>query len=380
MIIAGGVYLERCVTPDTTQLLGSAGRAALGLSSLRNGIVLHTFHPVALWPDLEANFRPYGIECRPSPSSERIEFSYVFPLARPVQSPAIAASRSEELINGRDVLSFGCVEGDFVVRAQQAVFDPQGAPPRRFREHGAQARRLAVVLNAKEVMARTSKGSIDEAAGALLSAETADVVLVKDGPNGAYVFEQDGASHSVPAYASSSNYKIGSGDVFSSIFAHCWFDGMDPASAADLASRYTAAYVESAALPLPTELPHQVPRRPSGAKRLVLVVPLASTPARWFAHILREAVHDLGVAEVEVIDLARFLAGDVQPVRSGAAMLVCAHDREAASAILSNPRLAEGAPTIFMDTSVAPQTGEGLGHRIVSDLSQALYEACWAAV
>lgn len=379
MIIAGGVYLERCVTPDTTQLLGSAGRAALGLSSLRKGIVLHTFHPVALWADLEANFRPYGIDCRPSPSSERIEFSYVFPLARPIQSPSSAPSRSEGLIKGRDILSFGCVEGNFVVQADQAVFDPQGTHSRRFREGGTEARRLAVVLNANEVMARTSKGSIDEAAGALLSAESAQVVLVKAGPNGAYVLEQGGASHSVPAYASSSNYKIGSGDVFSSIFAHCWFDGMAPAGAADLASRYTAAYVESAALPLPAELPHQVPRRPSGAKRLVLVVPLTSTPAKWFAHILREAVHDLGVADVELIDLAHFLAGDVQPARSDAAMLVCAHDRKAASAILSNPRVAEGAPTIFMDTSVTPQMERRPGQRIVRDLSQALYEACWAA-
>src|ERR1700677_2278679 len=104
MIIAGGVYIERCVVPETTRLLGSGGRAALALSSFRRDIALHTFHPPELWDDLASNFFPYGIECHPYTSDERIAFSYLFPLARPEQSPGALGRRREQVVSGRNTL------------------------------------------------------------------------------------------------------------------------------------------------------------------------------------------------------------------------------------------------------------------------------------
>ena len=376
MIVAGGVYLETCVTPETRQLLGSAGRAALGLSSLRSEIELHTFHPPDLWGDLEANFRPYGIDCRPSATSERIEFAYLFPLARPVQTPAGVAERGEKLVTGNSVLCFGCVEGDFVVEAGQAVFDPQGRASWHFRDCGGTAERLAVVLNAGDALASTGADSIDRAARTVLASEGAEVVVVKDGPHGAHVFSSGQVQH-VPAYASRSNYNIGSGDVFSAIFAHYWFAGMGPAPAADHASRYTAAYVARPTLPFPETLPPLSPRRSSGVQRLVVVAALDTVAAQWFANIVSAAVTRLGVVEVELIEIAQVLQDDAQQVPYDAAILVCAHDRPTALAVARLESLKGRPTTFFVDAGLGMSQADMGGARIVNDLTQAIYEAYW---
>ncbi len=376
MIVAGGVYLETCVTPPTRQLLGSAGRAALGLSSLRNDIELHTFHPPALWGDLEANFRPYGIDCRPSASLERIEFAYLFPLARPVQTPAGFPRRAERLVTGQSVLRFGCAEGEFVVKAAQAVFDPQGAAFLNFRDGGGAAERLAIVLNAGEALASTGAEGIEAAARAVLASEGAEVVVVKDGPNGAHVFS-GGQQHRVPAYASHSNYKIGSGDVFSAVFAHEWFGGMSPASAADSASRHTAAYVATAVLPFPRSLPALAPRRSSGVERLILVAALDTVAAAWFAANVRDAVDRLGVAEIELVALARLMADNALPMTPDAAILICVQDRQTALAVARHGSLEGRSAVIFVDSDSAEPLAELPGVRAVNDLTQAIYEASW---
>ncbi len=376
MIVAGGVYLETCVTPEMRQLLGSAGRAALGLSSLRSDIELHTFHPPDLWGDLEANFRPYGIDCRPSASNERIEFAYLFPLARPVQTPSAVGERREQLVTGESVLCFGCVEGDFVVQAGQAVFDPQGSASWHFHDHGGIAQRLALVLNAGEALASTGADSVDGAAQMVLASERADVVIVKDGPHGAHIFSRDQVQH-VPAYASHSNYKIGSGDVFSAIFAHSWFAGMSAAHAADHASRYTAAYVATPTLPFPESLPALSPRRSSGVNRVLVVAALDTVAARWFANIVAAAVTRLGVAEVELIGTLQLLQDEAQLFPRDAAILVCAQDRSTALAVARHGSLKGRAATIFVDPSLDVTEADMGGARMVNDLTQAVYETCW---
>lgn len=376
MIIAGGVYLETCVTPETRQLLGSAGRAALGLSSLRSDIELHTFHPPDLWGDLEANFSPYGIDCRPTASSQRVEFAYLFPLARPVQIPACVTERGATLVAGDKVLRFGCAEGDFIVKAGQAVFDPQGTASWQFRDRGGTAERLALVLNASEALASTGNDSIHMAAHAILASEKAEVVVVKDGPHGAHVYSS-GQVHHVPAYASRSNYKIGSGDVFSAIFAHNWFAGISPAPAADHASRYTAAYVANPTLPFPETLPTLSPRRSTGVGRLILIAALDTVAGHWFANIVSAAVTRLGIADVKVIAIAQLLRDDALPVSQDDAILICAQDRPTALALARHGSVKGRAVTFFVDASLGMSQADIGEARMVNDLTQAIYETCW---
>src|SRR5947209_16998140 len=101
MIIAGGVYVEKCVAPETSQLLGSGGRAALALVDRRCDLHLHTFQPRAHWPDLDANFVANGVGCTAHPSAERVVFSYLFPLGRPVRTPDRQPATSDVAISGK---------------------------------------------------------------------------------------------------------------------------------------------------------------------------------------------------------------------------------------------------------------------------------------
>lgn len=378
MIVAGGVYIERCVLPDTTRLLGSGGRAALALSSFRRDIVLHTFHPPQLWGDLEANFRPYGIGCHPYVSDERIAFSYLFPLGRPEQSPEALGRRRKEIISGRDILSFGCVEGDFVLRCDAAVFDPQSGS-RGFRETGSQANRLAIVLNRGEVTSLTGQPAIGEAAAHLLAAQRAAAVVVKDGPNGAVVFTATAAPESVPAYSSSALYKIGSGDIFTAIFAHEWLSGMEPCRAADLASRHTAAYVESPVLPLHCELPSQVPRSTVPINHVALVGETDTIARTWFLSILRDTLHQLGTPFVEIVEISDYIRmlGENHKPDESRSMLFCVDNENAAMRLLSTNDLDKGNPVIFADPRAQSCFRGRAELRVFCDLSQALYEVYW---
>ena len=61
MIVAGGVYYERCLTPNVVNLFGSGGRAAVALSGFSK-VTLHTFFPMSEEGDVSANMGAFGVE------------------------------------------------------------------------------------------------------------------------------------------------------------------------------------------------------------------------------------------------------------------------------------------------------------------------------
>lgn len=375
MLIAGGVYLETCTTPDTRMLMGSGGRAALALSSLRRGIVLHTFHPPSLRSDLEANFAPYGIECVVHPSGERVEFSYLFPLDRPIQIPSRPSERHSRVVEGNEVLCFGCVEGEFEVRSRMAVFDPQGGAF-ALRGVGDGVERLALVLNLGEALASTGADDAGLAAADMLRRDRTELVIVKDGPRGARVFTRGKVEH-VPAYSSRANFKIGSGDVFSAAFAHYWFEGLEPAAAADLASRQTADYVDSATLPLSCRPTSGTPRFSAGNRPILLVLPNGTIAEKWFAQIAAAALERLAGSDVEIVSIMRALADGTGIIGRDAAVVVCPGDVAGLVELSSREALRRPGVTFYLPDPGAGEIDLG-GAALVSDLSQALYEACWA--
>ena len=133
LLIAGGVYAEACVTPARVALLGSGGRAALALVGLSDNIELHTFHPRGRSKqDVALNFEPMGVSVTVHAAPYRHIFEYLHPLARPRIVPLPSRDVVSVAIEAREVLRFGCLEGDFRVTAKQAVYDPRqvrGSPP-----------------------------------------------------------------------------------------------------------------------------------------------------------------------------------------------------------------------------------------------------------
>ena len=376
MLIAGGVYVEKCVAPETTQLLGSGGRAALALSGVRDEITLHTFHPPNLWEDLRANFAPYGIDVAAHPSAERVTFSYLFPLGRPVQTPARTRHAGQIVVEGEEILCFGCVEGCFIIRGGAVVQDVQGATD-KVRATGSKADRLALVLNLQEAMIATGRDTGREAAASLLQGEGADVVVIKDGPRGATVFDASSSEWWIPPYSSSRLYKIGSGDVFSAAFADWWLRGCPAAQAADRASRQTAAYVEAPVLPLLPLWPSShlaCPRAVEPPTAVYVVAPLTSLAQRWFAVVVEEALLHIGVADVRPIDIDLWLAGRRPALNSDDAVLLCPGNARQTEAALREVAPTPARQVIFLERSSASIEPP---MPVVADLSQALYELCW---
>lgn len=92
-------------------------------------------------------------------------------------------------------------------------------------------------------------------------------------------------------------FKIGSGDVFSAAFAAHWGErGLDPAVAADLASRSAAQFVDGHVLPIPSVIETAMePVMGSHGGRIYVAGPFFDLPQRWMIEQAAEALTSFGV-------------------------------------------------------------------------------------
>jgi len=253
MHIAGGIYRELCDVPRWNAEYGSGGRAAAAVSSLSPGSSLHTY---ARNPDSDGirSLRVLGIDVQAAQSNCAITFAYFHSLSDPhVEPPLDSIVRQHPIeVRGDVVLRFGFLEGDAVVTARRAIYDPQTPKvPASFGENGSTANELALVMNELELRQFAATDDLNVGAARALLDPVVSVLVVKAGAKGAHVFDR-GAGHAfIPAYRSQRVFKIGTGDVFSALFAFHWGEaGMPAHHAADLASRSVAAYCDSPRLPL----------------------------------------------------------------------------------------------------------------------------------
>ena len=377
MHIAGGLYKETCLVPDWNVEYGSGGRAAAAVAELSPGPVLHAYSPVIKSTGQEALER-LGVELRLQPSLHGVAFAYFHPLSTPHIEPRRSAMVQHAPIelSGEAVLRFGFLEGEAIVHANRAVYDPQtSASPAMFADNGSSADELALVLNEAEAEALSGRSGVREAATALL--ESAHVVVVKGGARGALVMERGGAMSEVPAYRSERVFKIGTGDVFSSVFALEWAERKHSAIlAADRASLSVAAYCSSGILPLTGNA--QTPREPVtlGQPPLVLLDGAVDTIGRRFAmEEARSSLLELGAHVVcPALDTPT-----VSPESITAALVI---GDGLAGGLL--PRLRElertGLPVVLLD-ELRTAGAQAMGGRCVTeDFTSAIYFALWAAV
>lgn len=299
--VVGGVYYEQCIWPAWDQLFGSGGRAATALVSHVNQVNLYTY----AHPDVEQDFgkaaKIYGFGVVSTPAPAGISFDYVHCMSTPVVRPPLARITALEpiLVGADTVLRFGMLEGSGKVAAKWCVYDPQSAfRPESFWENGSQAEHLAIVANRSEIIAMGGDADSEISAKDLLT-RGAEVVVVKSGPAGAYVYTRDNAVAHVPAYRSDLVWTIGSGDVFAAIFAAQWAVHRNaPAIAAELASRAVSHYAETMALPAlqPQQL-IDTPRTASSTVkgRVYLASPFFNLGQRWLVDEARRSLRELGM-------------------------------------------------------------------------------------
>lgn len=263
----------------------------------------------------------YGFDFVPEPAPQRITFDYVHPLSVPVIRPALVqiSALPPLLVEGKTVLRFGMLEGTARVSANTCVYDPQSAfSPEQFSANGSRAERLAVVANRSEILAMGRAENIIAAAQSIISAEKAEVVVVKCGAEGATIVHRDGAVETVPAYRSDGAFTIGSGDVFAATFAACWgVEGRIAAEAANLASLAVSDYVGTRALP------SRSPQQLEASSRIELVAqpgevylagPFFSMSQRWLIEEAKHCLSDVGMTVFSPFhDIGPGPAGEVAP-------------------------------------------------------------------
>jgi nucleoside 2-deoxyribosyltransferase len=305
--VVGGVYREYCVHPRWNEIYGSAGRAALAIATLGTPVVLHSYLDQEAH-DVLASKGVYldAFELRPSAVPATVRFRYLHDLATPEISNVPARPFGMLEIREEKVVRFGMLDGDAKVDAEWAVYDPQnvqGGKP--FRENGSTAKHLALVLNSWEAahMAGRPGAPATEVAPILGATQQAEVVIVKMGPQGAYVWTASEQTQ-VPAYRTSRVWKVGSGDCFVAHFANAWIQERNtPAAAASRASLATAYYCETQDFATPqmlASLQYQ-PVMPSAAylagqvRQVYLAGPFFDLSQVWMVEQARTSLKEMGL-------------------------------------------------------------------------------------
>lgn len=308
ILVVGGVYGERCLAPSRSELFGSGGRAAAVIRVLGGQASLRTYLDLDTAERFEPIAGAFGIEVSSTHRTTPVIFGYAHPLARPELVPSRHMLRVESplQVEGDCVLRFGMVEGSGVVAARQAVYDPQDLElPESFRANGSKAQRLAVIANQTEI--RMMLGAaiqrdtpIETLASTLAAQEGAEVVIVKQGPAGALVWDQGKVSR-VPAFGTKTVWKIGSGDTFSGAFSHYWMQDQQSAhEAAYKASLASAHYCNGGAIDnlMAVSEFEEVPFRERGTDRtccVYLAGPFFTTSELWLVTEAWRFLKDGGV-------------------------------------------------------------------------------------
>ncbi len=378
MDIAGGLYRELCETPAWDAVFGSGGRAAAALVGVAPYVRLHTYSDrgTATVQAVEA-FRRLGIEVNTLARASDVVFSYLHPLSDPHIAPAPKEMpRAEPLrVSADAVLRFGFLEGDAIVDARRAVFDPQTARhAASFRANGSKADHLALVLNEGELRALGADGDLPVAARRVMALESAKVLIVKRGVRGALVFDGPSDPVAVPAYRSPAVFKIGTGDVYSAWFAHLWAEaGASALEAATQASRAVAAYAGSRTLPPPRAELH--PLSLTDHPGCVRLLGDPATLGRRF--VLEEARYVLRGMGVRV-DSPGLDGAEAETMTADATLIIAeALDDKALERSLLGT---DTERLIVLDEAGRLATFGEMNCQVTGDFTTAVYQVAWAAL
>ena len=301
MLIAGGCYREVCKSPQHDDFFGSGGRAALAIASARTDVDWYYYCPDSEKRIVSVALSSTHLRHHPHTSNETVSFTYFHPLSEPEYYPSDLPRNDDILVEGPNILRFGFMEGDAIVRGEKVVFDPQSPKkPLSFIANGSRADSLAIVLNAQEARALGNDEDESKAVRNIWKSERASVVLVKLGPQGCRVHLDGEFQASVPPYRTDRVYKIGSGDIFSAAFAYHWAEkGVPPLEAADAASRCVARYCNSRVpgVLLDNETTALEPVTASDEKaRVYIAGPFFTMAELWLVEQACRALDSLGVS------------------------------------------------------------------------------------
>lgn len=319
--VIGGTYFETCQEPFWDELYGSGFRSAVALSQSGVEIAFHTYADSDATKRLDILSAQLGIRLYCHNTPESYHFDYLHPLSEPSIFPAVESMSSLDTIvieTNDDVVYFGMMESQALVKGRRVVYDPQSpGKPISFGKNGSTAEELILILNYDEAAALAGSVSLAEIATHLIQKEKVKLAVVKNGPFGAFLIQQDLSCTPIPAYRTKRVWTIGSGDIFTSYFALYYLvNGYTAFDAAMQASLATAWYAENITLPVPDDLSKFAPTpflqvNPT-QKKVYLAGPFFTMSQRWlineFYYLLKNLgfkvfspFHDVGMGEPDEV-------------------------------------------------------------------------------
>jgi len=295
--IIGGSYVENCIDPSYSELYGSGLRAAAALSQKGFEITFYSLISEDLKDLAELKSKTFGYHCNYRTISSTIEFDYYHPLALPeiINYDRMSPIHQLDISEYGDFLCYGMLEANFVFQGDYVVYDPQNF--KSFKETGSKAKHLAIILNKKEALhfASTKSNNLSIIGNEILHTENAEVVVIKNGVKGALVINREGIFE-IPIFATTYVWPIGSGDIFSAIFAWQWIIEKKSASeAAFYASKMTANFCQSIQLPVHESIETLLPREiKKGTNKIYLAGPFFTVADRWLVNEIRNILIDFG--------------------------------------------------------------------------------------
>lgn len=383
--------------PGWREIYGSASRAASAIAASGGKVYLHGYADSIADEVLKQRGAVEGFELELTVVPDATTFHYVHGLA----TPTIAAQprQVDELtITQKRVIRFGMLEGDAVVHATWAVYDPQNVfAPVHFTQNGSTATHLALVLNRYEARVLSGvDGSPEQVAQALTSSGGAEVVIIKLGPQGALVYTNGVASY-IPAYRTERVWKIGSGDTFVANFAYHWMSGKSAADAAALASRATAYYCEFKGFAAQTQLESYAPQpvilsprcRDGYRPKVYLAGPFFTLAQLWLVEQAREQLQALGldvfspyhdVGHASASDVAE---KDLAAIDNSDLLFAVADGLDSGTMYEIGHAQAKGKPVVIYaenEPDNALKMMLGAGCIISKDYVSAVYQTLWRAI
>ncbi|RXQ90969.1 hypothetical protein EO244_12760 [Ancylomarina salipaludis] len=248
--VVGGTYRELCIEPNHNEIYGSGLRAVkLLLENTDDAINFYTSGNSFIKSHLSNYCKVYNkLSTNVIDNDVLFTFKYSFFLDNPNIYPSVNSNESKNLVRVKDknVICFGMLDSNFQIDAEKVVFDPQSScAPISFND-SSNAKELVYIVNLNEAKVLSKKEQLDDILEHFFCTEKVFALIIKNGPYGATLFESKSTKYEIPVFKSSNVFKIGSGDIFTTVFGYYWLSGQinELKKCAEKASKITAIYCE----------------------------------------------------------------------------------------------------------------------------------------
>ena len=392
--IVGGTYREICDWPAWNAVFGSGWRAVrvFRAFSPAKKIIFCSVGNQQLQQKMKVYAASEPLEPIVIETDNMLCFEYAHPLSRPIIT---GLNKNHHVVeaDGKYVIGFGMLEASVKLTGEYVVYDPQSPThPVSFKEQGGMANHLALVMNETEAKTLSGENDLLKIRDRLFERERCECLVIKRGANGAMVFRsKDDFGCVIPAYKTGHVWPIGSGDVFTTVFAYYWFNENTLEDSALKASKAAAAYCDMAGLY--ENLPQMVNEdfvelKPNKRGNVYLAGPFFTLNEKKFVTDCRNILSAMGVKVFSPYhDVGEGKAEDVAPKDIDAlnacdCVFAVVDGLDSGTLFEIGYAVAKGKKVVAYvenETDGALKMLQGTGCDIENDFTTAIYKTCWYA-